>query len=665
MTTLTNQSNRTRCRKRPRSVASVPLIKSSLLLSCYLTKTVHCATWPSPGPAEMQPTVTNASKLAPEVSSITTTQDENLYNSYHNVVRRREEIANIDSTPNISIESNNGNLEQIDSFLNSLTTEGVKLTHIDSSAGNKFSSSMKNQISGSILESRIIVSTADDFNKVDDQIQDPRSEKSFDEKNGTHESFMSWCRDVLGIYAVVEIQFFDYRDFMNIDPFQSLEDDIVTSEVNSESTGSTLKVRGLAASADIEIGDVVVGIPLKSLWSVTTLIDTDPILGGDVMGPEARRKHGWSMSTVDDQDTSTQMMDLQFYEMPLLAVALLYHVQLGQTSMFAPYINILKDTPTDSLPFLWSAQRIRASAIASEGLRTVARGIRLEMKEMYDTVVKVLVDQHPHVFGKNTANGSGKDWMFSYEKFQWAFAIINSRHWRLPIEDLEISQDYETQIAMQKSSVDVVSSSAPGEQLPPADMPTEHWIKEQDKVDEESLHGRLPVDARHPSNFFTAARHSFLAPVADLLNFGPPCTRGRYNKNTQAFEIIASCSFLKGQEVTFWYSDDCQHVMMGVYGFSHGLIPSCPTSEDLRLQTEVLEEELVGAYSQLELIQWKLDDAETALNNCECSRNERKSYESLIEGAESGSSVRGSSRKPMKRESKPSIRRTYSRRTEF
>ena len=80
--------------------------------------------------------------------------------------------------------------------------------------------------------------------------------------------------------------------------------------------------------------------------------------------------------------------------MPLLAVALLYHVQLGAESPLFPYLQILQHTTgLDRMPFLWNSAKLRKEA--SEGVQRVARGIQQDMKEMYDTVVPVLVQQHP------------------------------------------------------------------------------------------------------------------------------------------------------------------------------------------------------------------------------------------------------------------------------
>lgn len=462
------------------------------------------------------------------------------------------------------------------------------------------------------------------------------------------EAFLRWCKEKLGIDTLLKIQTFEHFDYMKAMPAVELEDDLGTdaSDSNEIEDPPLVAVRGLAAMEDIGIGKVVIRIPLKSLWSVATIIDNDTVLGGNVMGPEGRNKNGWHIKI--DLSTSDKT-DIVFYEIPLLAVALLYHVHLGNTSAYAPYVSMLRDTPVDSMPFLWSAKQLKESPVSSEGLRTVARGIRQEMRDMYSEVVEKLIEQHPGLFGKDVLSDSGGEWMFSYQKFQWAFAIINSRHWQLPIEEFE--SDFTEPVTNRiSSSIDEV--------VLPASTPTENWVQEHGEIDNKTIDRSL--------HLLPPTSHSFLAPVADLMNFGPPCTRGRYNKESHTFDIIATCNFKKGEEVTFWYSDECQHVIMGIYGFSHPLIPLCPSTEDLRLLNEELEDKLADTINDLEMMQKELEFVEEILIGCDCCHYEKKrqSERSPVSSRRSEDPAVSGSRS-RKRHGKPGVRRMYSRRSEF
>jgi hypothetical protein len=245
--------------------------------------------------------------------------------------------------------------------------------------------------------------------------------------------------------------------------------------------------------------------------------------------------------------------------MPLLAVTLLYHADLGQQSPIYPYIQMLKLTQgVDAMPFLWSADRLRAEA--SEGVRMVARGIQKDMNEMYDTIVQTLIERHPDLFGPK--QDKGDEWMFSRKRFEWAFAMLTTRHWQLPIQDLHFDSKNDKPSSIINQQQDDIGGED-GE-LPPASTPTDSWIQEHGVA----LDDPIMLDTGGPRES-EVVNHSFLAPFADLLNFGPPCTRGKYDRKTQSFEITATCDFRKGQEVTFYYSDECDHVVSLLFLFCY------------------------------------------------------------------------------------------------
>lgn len=237
------------------------------------------------------------------------------------------------------------------------------------------------------------------------------------------------------------------------------------------------------------------------------------------------------------------------------------------------------------------------------GVRKIVRDIQVDFKEMFETVMVPLQKEHPAIFGSDD---------YSLENFQWAFAMVNSRHWYLPIPDLA-----------EKHTIAVEETEYGGynEQVLPASQPTEEWVREQgeqetDDVIKQDIRGTIarPRDS-----------HSFMAPVADLLNFGPPCTRGSYNDEKKAFELIATCPFLAGQEVTFWYSDDCEDVIIANYGFTHPMVPRCPSAEDWQKKSELwkrraeaLETQLEESYKELGRMDVELEDVRMILRKCDC-----------------------------------------------
>ena len=259
-----------------------------------------------------------------------------------------------------------------------------------------------------------------------------------------YDAYMHWCEKVLGIQSVVEIREFEYVDHLQLhweesatgeyDPqgFDWLKQYTESVEDNDRNLDDghdaydiifpTKLVRGLAAKYDILPGDIVISIPLYSLLSVPTTIDHDPVLSR-ILGPDARKMYGW--------------IDTAEYELQLLILAVLYHRSLGKDSPMLHYVDVLLGTPTDSFPFLWSDRELNEK-VGDEEVKKMARGIRLHLHEMYDEIMGTLVTAKPEWFAPPSGGqGDGSGWAYSYEKFQWAFAMVVSRHHYLPLHDFD------------------------------------------------------------------------------------------------------------------------------------------------------------------------------------------------------------------------------------
>lgn len=403
--------------------------------------------------------------------------------------------------------------------------------------------------------------------------------------------FILWSTKALGISTILEVKTFEYVDHMGflLSRHSSRDKDDDTKTVLSAEDLPRIQVRGLAATRDIEEGEVMIQIPFQALLSVSTTIDQDPILSS-VMGPSARRANGW-------EPNNDVFPDQAFLEIPLLAIALLHHESLGSSSVLYPYIQLLETTSLERMPYLWNSSNVDNDL--PDGIRTVAKGISDEVRELYELTVRKLMEYHPKIFGEPEKG----EWFYSFENFKRAFALVNSRHWQLPIPDLERTRP--------PSSVD---------EGPPASTPTESWVEERSESDDS------PSEKRN-------VPHSFLAPVADLINFGPPCTRSRYNAEDHVFELISSCQYKKGQEVTFYYGDECEDVMVGLYGFTHPDILPCPTTEeyrqqveDWRLRVEELEKKLKETFEHLDRAEEDLKKLNDILDECNCCRYEDKLF---------------------------------------
>ena len=477
-----------------------------------------------------------------------------------------------------------------------------------------------------------------------------------------YDSYMHWCEKVLGIKSVVEIREFDYVDHLQLyweqknndrkkeylDPtgfdwlkqYTTEEQKVDEGNVDVDDNDSTAlpikHVRGLAAKYDIQPGDIVISIPLYSLLSIPTTIDHDPVLSS-ILGFDARKRYGW--------------VDTGEYELQLLVLAVLYHRSLGKDSPLSHYIDILLGTPTDSFPFLWSDTEMNEKFGGGNGGELIqnVRGIQRHLYEMYDEVIGTLVKSHPELFAPPSDHSLGNsEWTYSYENFQWAFAMVISRHHYLPIHELDDDVGNDTPkrtkqtITTNANSLLVENQQIMHETLssvtdvaPPANQPTDSWVAEAHNEERVIVENEtLATDDDDDATFQPLPiKHSFLAPLADLINFGPPCLKGQYNENERVFEFIATCHFAKGNEVTFWYSSDCSDVIIANFGFMHPLVPSCTeaTAEDwkdknkeMREQMEYIEMELTESYEKVDRLRDALTKSEKRLISCGCEGEEKK-----------------------------------------
>ncbi|KAL9184214.1 hypothetical protein ACHAXT_002300 [Thalassiosira profunda] len=451
-----------------------------------------------------------------------------------------------------------------------------------------------------------------------------------------NDAYMHWCEKVLGIKSVVEICDFEYMDHLQLHWEEDGEDAYAPegfdwlqqyatpkpggNSITPEVAMPTKMVRGLAAKQDVQVGDIVISIPLYSLLSVPTTIDHDPVLSR-ILGPSARQKYGWT-NTAE-------------YEIALLTIAVLYHRSLGNDSPLSHYIDILVGTPTDSFPFLWSDRELRERA--GGAVTSLARGIRQDLYEIYDAVMGTLVKEQPEWFvppnGYDISGEEGPEWVYSFDNFRWAFALVISRHHYLPLKDI----DYEEEEGPVKRPTtktadppsEVHQSAGLSEAVPPANQPTDSWVdeaKNEEHVNEDDF-----VTADDDATIQAAdQRHSFLAPLADLINFGPPCLTGRYNAEEHMFELVATCPFRKGQEVTFYYSSDCADVIVANFGFLHPLVPPClaedweKTSDEWEQKAKMREKELWEVYQKVDLLKDEMAVLESQLVSCGCEDGEKK-----------------------------------------
>jgi hypothetical protein len=457
-----------------------------------------------------------------------------------------------------------------------------------------------------------------------------------------HVQFLKWCQTTLGIQTLVKIKDFEYVDHMNEWKYRHKlkhrpSSSHAATQENENIPMQTIQVRGLAATRNIDVGEVIISVPYHALLTLHTTIDHDPVLS-QILGTEQRIKNGWTLHQTgihaNVQSGKEIIESTSYYEIALLVVALLYHVSLGRLSPLWFYVDVLLNAPVNHMPFLWSEEKIQTEFHLDDWemqqgtsleLVKLVRGIKKDVREMYDSIMPVLMEQHGEIFAPKIGNGGKIDeegWMFSYSRFQWAFAMVNSRHWHLPLQELDeawmemknIKEDPDPAID-ERAVIDDVHSM-------PASQPTDEFISLQDAaLKKESIEEYLLASPAPLAEMSTVSKHSFMAPLADMINYGPPCARGQYNTEKKAFEVVATCPFREGEEITFWYSDDCEDVIIANYGFTHPMVPRCPTIEDWKYRTKLWKEYAESLEQTLSDTYEDLYDTLRELKDCNCEEH--------------------------------------------
>mmetsp|Transcript_8044 Transcript_8044/g.9281 ORF Transcript_8044/g.9281 Transcript_8044/m.9281 type:complete len:723 (+) Transcript_8044:178-2346(+) len=517
-----------------------------------------------------------------------------------------------------------------------------------------------------------------------------------DKREKSYKSFLKWCQATLGIHTSLEIKEFEYinhyDEWKNHHKQQNkLNFEKGVKEEEEAEEPNKIIVRGLAATRNINIDEVIISVPYHALITIQTTIDHDPVLS-QILGPKARTKNRWIISqnhnlssssknsgsdkggeldsikttnsdekdvtdssssspsdknNTENSNNSEDDDDTSYYEIGLLIVALLYHRSLGELSPIWFHINLLLDNSVsgiNNVPFLWDVDKLRREfdgieyGPAADEVRRLVIDIKRDVKVIYDEIMDVLIKDHNEIFGPAVAIESNieteqQEWDFSYERFEWAFAMVNSRKWHLPLADLDVGAYDIFNAPKYNDGRDEIPDPAVGHEAAtavnsmPAQQPTDEFMSLQDEAIrleyKDEINNQPPLSPTIRSKIdIVVTKHSFMAPLADMLNFGPPCARGRYNTETQAFEVIATCSFLQGQEVTFWYSDSCDEIMIANYGFTHPMIGPCPSMEEWQKRADIwkkyaqsLEKTLDQAYDEfyhtLQELSCNCDDDDT------------------------------------------------------
>lgn len=198
-------------------------------------------------------------------------------------------------------------------------------------------------------------------------------------------------------------------------------------------------------------------------------------------------------------------------------------------SKFHIYIEYILDTDLSYFPIYMGDEKMDEvyPPIEYPKLKVETKEDRMWAWEFHDKVLLPLSEEHPEIFGKDIMH-KGKP-ILSSDNYIWASNMIASRYWGANFGDY------------------------PSGDLAP---------------------GRRNDELYH------------LAPVAELMNFGRQggCVKceGEYQggwftgvgstlpKEKMHFVCRAWCSIKKGEEILYWYNDDCKQTFVRTYGFTAG-----------------------------------------------------------------------------------------------
>jgi hypothetical protein len=71
---------------------------------------------------------------------------------------------------------------------------------------------------------------------------------------------------------------------------------------------------------------------------------------------------------------------------------------------------------------------------------------------------------------------------------------------------------------------------------------------------------------------------SLIVPLADMVNFGNAYSTCGFDDGSKSFKMTARQPFKTGEEVLFWYTNDCEDLIQLHYGFTHADVSKCAGS---------------------------------------------------------------------------------------